>query len=35
VRNLLDAEYRVMQGPLLREGYRTGRVIQAGLSWQP
>lgn len=35
VRNVLDAEYRIEQGPLLREGYRTGRVFQAGVSWRP
>jgi outer membrane receptor for ferrienterochelin and colicin len=34
-RNLLDAPYRQMQGPIAIESYRVGRVFSAGLSWQP
>jgi TonB-dependent receptor len=34
-RNLLDAPYRITQGPITREGYRLGRVYQAGFSWRP
>jgi outer membrane receptor protein involved in Fe transport len=34
-KNLLDSPIRVMQGPVVRERYQVGRVIGAGLSWQP
>ena len=34
-KNLLDAEYRVTQSDLLREGYRAGRVFSFGLAWRP
>ncbi len=34
-KNLLDAEYRVTQSNLLREGYRAGRVFAIGLGWRP
>lgn len=34
-KNLLDAEYRITQGDLLREGYRAGRVVSVGLAWRP
>jgi hypothetical protein len=34
-KNLLDAEYRVTQGSVLRHGYTAGRSFAAGLSWQP
>lgn len=32
-KNVLDAPYEVTQGSVVREHYRAGRVIQAGLSW--
>ncbi|MGQ0816378.1 MAG: TonB-dependent receptor domain-containing protein, partial [Gemmatimonadota bacterium] len=35
VKNVLDAPYEVRQGSVLREYYRTGRVISAGISWRP
>jgi outer membrane receptor protein involved in Fe transport len=35
VKNLLDAQYRVTQGSVLRHGYTAGRSFAAGLSWQP
>lgn len=34
-RNLLDAPYRLEQGTVVREAYRSGRVFQFGLAWQP
>jgi hypothetical protein len=34
-KNLLDAPYRITQGTVIREEYRSGRVIQAGLVWRP
>ena len=34
-RNLLDARYRIEQGPVTRESYRTGRIFSFGLNWQP
>ncbi len=34
-RNLLDARFRVEQGPVTRESYRTGRIFSFGLNWQP
>lgn len=33
--NLLDAPYRLMQGPVTRERYTVGRGYSLGLSWQP
>jgi TonB-dependent receptor len=33
-KNLLDGETRVTQGAAVRESYRTGRVLSAGLSWK-
>lgn len=33
--NLLDAPYRLMQGPVTRERYTVGRGYSFGLSWQP
>jgi outer membrane receptor protein involved in Fe transport len=34
-RNLLDAPYRVVQGPVTRESYRVGRTYTMGFSWRP
>ena len=34
-KNLLDAAYVMMQGPVTRERYRVGRGFSMGLSWQP
>jgi outer membrane receptor protein involved in Fe transport len=33
-RNLFDAPYRIFQGTALRESYRTGRILQFGLTWR-
>lgn len=35
LRNLLDAPYRIVQGPVTRESYRVGRNFSIGLSWRP
>ncbi len=34
-KNLLDARYRLEQGPVVRESYRIGRTMSVGFSWQP
>jgi TonB-dependent receptor len=34
-KNLLDAPYRLEQGPITRESYRVGRLYSMGLSWRP
>ena len=34
-RNLLDAPYTWLQGPITRESYRVGRGYSVGLSWRP
>ena len=34
VKNLLDADYRITQGGVVREGYRAGRIFSIGLSWR-
>jgi outer membrane receptor protein involved in Fe transport len=34
VKNLLDAPYRLTQGTVVREGYRSGRVFSIGFSWR-
>jgi outer membrane receptor protein involved in Fe transport len=34
-RNLLDAPYRIRQGAVTRQGWRTGRQVAVGLTWQP
>lgn len=34
-KNLLDAPYRFVQGPVTRESYRMGRGFTLGLSWKP
>ena len=34
-RNILDAPYEAVQGTVVRESYRQGRVLQAGLQWRP
>jgi outer membrane receptor protein involved in Fe transport len=34
-RNLLDAPYRLTQGPVERGYYRTGRSYSFGVSWTP
>ena len=33
-KNLLDSRYRLTQGGVVREGYRTGRVFSIGFSWR-
>lgn len=33
--NLLDAPYRIVQGPVTRERYNMGRGYSFGLSWRP
>ncbi len=35
VRNLLDSPYQITQGVAMREYYRTGRIISAGITWRP
>lgn len=35
LKNLLDAPYRFMQGPIVRESYRMGRGINIGFNWKP
>ena len=34
VKNLLDAPYRLTQGGVIREGYRSGRVFSIGFNWR-
>lgn len=34
VKNLLDAPYEVVQGPITREYHRVGRSVSVGLSWR-
>jgi TonB-dependent receptor len=34
-RNLLDAPFQQFQGPVLRERYSTGRIVQLGFTWRP
>jgi TonB-dependent receptor len=34
-KNLFDAPFKVTQGAVTREQYRTGRTVQAGLIWRP
>ena len=34
-KNLLDDPYETVQGTVVRESYRTGRVFQLGLVWRP
>jgi len=34
-KNLLNDPYKTVQGSVTREYYRTGRVFQLGLVWQP
>lgn len=34
-KNLMDAPYRLVQGPITRESYRMGRGYTFGLSWRP
>jgi outer membrane receptor protein involved in Fe transport len=34
LRNLLDAPYRLEQGPVTRESYRTGRGVSLGMRWR-
>jgi TonB-dependent receptor len=34
-KNLLDAPYRLEQGPITRERYRVGRLFSMGFSWRP
>ncbi|MFN0180802.1 MAG: TonB-dependent receptor domain-containing protein [Gemmatimonadales bacterium] len=35
VKNLLDTPFEIRQGSVVREFYRTGRIVSVGLSWQP
>ena len=35
LKNLLDSPYEVRQGTVVRERFRAGRIVSAGLSWQP
>jgi hypothetical protein len=34
-KNILDAPYEVTQGTVVREYYRAGRVLSAGITWRP
>ncbi len=34
-KNLLDAQYRIRQGPVTRETYYAGRTFSVGFNWQP
>ena len=34
-KNLLDEPYETVQGSVVRESFRTGRVLQLGLVWRP
>jgi len=34
-KNLLDDPYETVQGSVVRESFRTGRVFQLGLVWRP
>ncbi len=34
LKNLLDAPFEVIQGPIVREYHRSGRSISAGVSWR-
>lgn len=34
-KNLLNAPYRMTQGNVLRQRYKTGRIFGVGLSWRP
>ncbi|HEY0972029.1 MAG TPA: TonB-dependent receptor [Gemmatimonadales bacterium] len=34
-KNLLDSPYEITQGDVVRESYRAGRVVSAGLTWRP
>jgi TonB-dependent receptor len=34
-RNLLDARFETVQGPVVREAYDVGRVFSVGFSWSP
>lgn len=34
-RNLLDAPYRIVQGPVTRESYNVGRGYSLGFNWRP
>jgi hypothetical protein len=33
-RNLLDAPFKLTQGPITRESYRMGRDIAVGVQWR-
>ena len=34
-RNLLDSAYETVQGTVVRDYWKTGRVFQAGITWRP
>jgi TonB-dependent receptor len=35
LKNLFDTRFEIRQGTVVREYYRSGRVVSLGLSWQP
>lgn len=35
LKNILDSPYQTEQGTVVRDYYRSGRVVSIGLSWQP
>ncbi|MGH7560720.1 MAG: TonB-dependent receptor domain-containing protein [Gemmatimonadales bacterium] len=35
LKNLLDSPFEIRQGSVVRERFRTGRIVSAGLSWEP
>jgi hypothetical protein len=35
LRNLLDEPFETTQGTVVREFWKTGRVLQVGLTWSP
>jgi outer membrane receptor protein involved in Fe transport len=35
LKNLLDTPYEVIQGTIVREYYRSGRMVQVALQWKP
>ena len=35
IKNVFDSPYEITQGVAMREFYRSGRIVSAGLSWRP
>lgn len=35
LKNVLDSPYEIRQGEVVREYYRSGRIVSAGFSWRP